>query len=181
MFPEPAHNQDHIPADRAIVIEGEDLDNGPEVCDPSDKEEGSVVEDEIVEPPTNSVQNEVHASVDSAPVAQGDAPEKKSYASIVSWLLNVLYLSSAVCGVCGVNLFFDNYWTVMSSVQVKVMKGYTISSAAYVPARKARPTPPNADQQSPAMAKPAPVPEASALSSDGAPENSNVNEEGMSV
>ncbi|KAH9722224.1 nuclear transport factor 2 [Citrus sinensis] len=140
--PEPAHNQDHIPADRAIVIEGEDLDNGPEVCDPSDKEEGSVVEDEIVEPPTNSVQNEVHASVDSAPVAQGDAPEKKSYASIV-----------------------------------KVMKGYNISSAAYVPARKARPTPPNADQQSPAMAKPAPVPEASALSSDGAPENSNVNEE----
>lgn len=61
------------------------------------------------------------------------------------------------------------------------MKGNNVSSAAYVPARKARLTPPSADQQSPAVAKPAPAPEASAPSSDSAPENSNVNEEGMIV
>lgn len=85
MFPEPAYQHDHLSMDQAIAIEGEELDNGPEVCDPSDREEGSVTEEEeIIEPPTNVVENEIHTSVDSAPVAQEDAPEKKSYASIVS-------------------------------------------------------------------------------------------------
>ncbi|KAK4843077.1 hypothetical protein QYF36_003786 [Acer negundo] len=139
--PEPAH--DHLSVDRAIAIEGEDLDNGAEVCDPSDKEDGSVIDDEVVEPPTNSVQNEINTTVDSAPIPQEDAPTKKSYASIV-----------------------------------KVTKGITVStSPAYVPSSKVRQAPANTDQQSLAVAKPAPVPEVAAPSSDSGLESSSVNEE----
>lgn len=71
------------------------------------------------------------------------------------------------------------------------MKGNSIYSPAYVPARKVTPAPANTDQHSLGMAKPAPAPapaptpapasEASALSSDGATESSNINEEGMHV
>jgi hypothetical protein len=54
------------------------------VCDPSDNEEGSVIEEEavIVEPPIQSSQNKDLPDVDPTPEAQEDAP-KKSYASIV--------------------------------------------------------------------------------------------------
>ncbi|KAJ0106435.1 hypothetical protein Patl1_18915 [Pistacia atlantica] len=81
--PEPAHNHDHVPVDRAIAIEGEDLDNGPEVYDPSDKEEGSVIEEEVVEPLVVSVHSEIHTVDDSATVTEEDLPQKKSYASIL--------------------------------------------------------------------------------------------------
>lgn len=67
-----------------MTIEGEDLDNGPEVYDPSDKEEESVIEEEVVEPPVISVQSEIHTVEDSATVTEEDLPQKKSYASIVS-------------------------------------------------------------------------------------------------
>ncbi|XP_021901679.1 ras GTPase-activating protein-binding protein 1 isoform X2 [Carica papaya] len=80
--PEPAEAHEHHAIESTISIEDEDLTNGAEVCDPSDKEEGSVIEEEIVEPPTHSSEVEIVAGVDSAPVAQEDAP-KKSYASIV--------------------------------------------------------------------------------------------------
>lgn len=73
--------------DRATSFEEEDLNNGPEVCDPSDNDEGSVIEEEIVEPPAYSTQNQGLADVDPtpdpAPETQEDVP-KKSYASIVS-------------------------------------------------------------------------------------------------
>ncbi|KAL5746745.1 hypothetical protein ACOSP7_023716 [Xanthoceras sorbifolium] len=138
--PEPAH--DHLSVDRAIVIEGEDLDNGAEICDPSDKEDGSVIDDEVVEPPTNSVLNEINTCVDSASVPQEDTPTKKSYASIV-----------------------------------KVTKGNTVTTSAYVPSSRVRQAPVNTDQQSHVAAKPAPVPEAAAPSSDSALESSSVNEE----
>lgn len=73
--------------DRATSFEEEDLNNGPEVCDPSDNDEGSVIEEEIVEPPAHSSQNQGLADVDPtpdpAPETQEDVP-KKSYASIVS-------------------------------------------------------------------------------------------------
>ncbi|XP_019093232.1 PREDICTED: ras GTPase-activating protein-binding protein 2-like isoform X2 [Camelina sativa] len=57
-------------------IEEEDLDNVAEVYDPSDKDEGVVVDVEPIEPPTQLSHNEVLS------VPQGDAP-KHSYASIL--------------------------------------------------------------------------------------------------
>ncbi|KAK9267032.1 hypothetical protein L1049_025301 [Liquidambar formosana] len=80
--PEPTHVPDHLVLDPATSFEEDDLNNGAEVCDPSDDEEGSVIEDEVVEPVTHSNQNETLTVVDSAPAVQEDAP-KKSYASIV--------------------------------------------------------------------------------------------------
>ena len=63
--------------------EEEDINYGAEVFEPSDKEEGSVIEEEVVGPQNIVSQNESVAAVDSAPVVLEDAP-KKSYASIVS-------------------------------------------------------------------------------------------------
>lgn len=80
--PEPTHAPDHLVVDRTIPLEEEDLNNGAEVSDPSDNEDGSVVEDEVVEPPTHSVEIQSLPVVDSAPEIQEDIP-KKSYASIV--------------------------------------------------------------------------------------------------
>ncbi|XP_023643429.1 ras GTPase-activating protein-binding protein 2 isoform X2 [Capsella rubella] len=57
-------------------IEEEDLDNVAEVYDPSDKDEGVVVDVEPIKPPTQLSHNEVVS------VSQGDAP-KHSYASIL--------------------------------------------------------------------------------------------------
>ncbi|KAJ4831842.1 hypothetical protein Tsubulata_017505 [Turnera subulata] len=80
--PVPTQAPDHLTVDPATSFEEDDVQNGPEVCDPSDKEEGSVIDVEVVEPPTESTENEVLASVDAAPASTEDAP-KKSYASIV--------------------------------------------------------------------------------------------------
>ena len=63
--------------------EVEDINSGAAVYDPSDKEEGSVIEEEVVEPQKIASQNESVAAVDSTPVVLEDTP-KKSYASIVS-------------------------------------------------------------------------------------------------
>lgn len=87
LFSEPIHAPED-PAVEPASFEEEDINDGAEVCDPSDNEEGSVVEDEVIQPPTHSSQNEIPAEVDStgvesAPAAEEDAP-KKSYASIVS-------------------------------------------------------------------------------------------------
>lgn len=57
-------------------IEEEDLDNVAEVYDPSDKDEGVVVDVEPIEPPPQLSHNDLS-------VPPGDAP-KHSYASIVS-------------------------------------------------------------------------------------------------
>ncbi|GLU12503.1 hypothetical protein SLE2022_291780 [Rubroshorea leprosula] len=78
--PEPVH--DHHAMEPEAYPEEEDLDNGAEVCDPSDKEEGSVIEEEIDEPQNNASMNESLIGADSAPVVQEDAP-KQSYASIL--------------------------------------------------------------------------------------------------
>ncbi|XVE56798.1 hypothetical protein DITRI_Ditri04bG0039800 [Diplodiscus trichospermus] len=84
LAPEPEHTHDHLtePEYPLTYPEEEDVNNGAEVCDPSDKEEGSVIEEEVVEPQNAVSQNESVPTVDSAPVALEDAP-KKSYASIV--------------------------------------------------------------------------------------------------
>ncbi|XP_022769353.1 ras GTPase-activating protein-binding protein 2-like isoform X2 [Durio zibethinus] len=82
LTPEPEPTHDHFEEDPLNYAEEEDINNGAEVCDPSDKEEGSVIEEEVVEPQGIASKNESVAAVDSAPVVLKDAP-KKSYASIV--------------------------------------------------------------------------------------------------
>lgn len=81
-FLDPTQDADHPTVDIATSFEEENLNNGAEVCDPSDKEEGSVIEEEIVKHQTGSAHNETLTSVDAAPGVLEEAP-KKSYASIV--------------------------------------------------------------------------------------------------
>lgn len=88
LFPEPAHAPEVPAVEPASSFEEEDIIEVAEVCDPSDNEEGSVVEDEVIQPPAHPTQNEIlkevdSTVVDSAPAAEEDVP-KKSYASIVS-------------------------------------------------------------------------------------------------
>ncbi|KAI7985630.1 Nuclear transport factor 2 [Camellia lanceoleosa] len=80
--PEPIRGPDHPPLEPVATFQTEDLNNSPEVCDPSDHEEGSVLEEEVIdEPPTHSSQIETYTVVSSDP---SDAREQKeSYASIV--------------------------------------------------------------------------------------------------
>ncbi|EXC04479.1 Putative G3BP-like protein [Morus notabilis] len=81
--PEPTtHSPDNPVVDPANPSEEEDPNDGAEVYDPSDDEDSSVVEDEVVEPPSHSSWNRSLPVVDSAPETQEDIP-KKSYASIV--------------------------------------------------------------------------------------------------
>lgn len=87
-FPEPAHAPEVPSVEPASSFEEEDINDQAEVCDPSDNDEGSVVEDEIIQPLAHPTQNETPKEVDStvvdsAPAAEEDVP-KKSYASIVS-------------------------------------------------------------------------------------------------
>nr|DAD31470.1 TPA_asm: hypothetical protein HUJ06_010320 [Nelumbo nucifera] len=82
--PEPAHVPDHPALDQATSLPEEDLNDGEEVCDPSDNEEGSVIEEEVVvEPPDHSSQSEVHPAPESASSTVPEDAPKKSYASIV--------------------------------------------------------------------------------------------------
>ncbi|WCJ35833.1 Nuclear transport factor 2 (NTF2) family protein with RNA binding (RRM-RBD-RNP motifs) domain [Euphorbia peplus] len=74
---------DHTTVAHNQSFENEDANNGAEVHDLSDKEEGSVVEDEAVEFQTDdAMHSEILTSVDSAAASLEDAP-KKSYASIL--------------------------------------------------------------------------------------------------
>ncbi|KAH8487161.1 hypothetical protein H0E87_025940 [Populus deltoides] len=80
--PDPTQATDHLTVDPATSFEEEDLNNGSEVCDHSDKEDGSVIDIEVVEPVTDSTQNEIPATINAAPASLEDAP-KISYASIL--------------------------------------------------------------------------------------------------
>ncbi|XWS37262.1 hypothetical protein CRYUN_Cryun19dG0028300 [Craigia yunnanensis] len=82
LTPEPEPTHDHLEEDPLTYPEEEDINNGAEVWDPSDKEEGSIIEEEVIETQNSASQNDSVAAVDSAPVVLEDAP-KKSYASIV--------------------------------------------------------------------------------------------------
>ncbi|XP_057519867.1 nuclear transport factor 2 isoform X2 [Amaranthus tricolor] len=62
--------------------EMEDLTNEAEVCDPSENEDGSVTEEEVIDPPTQLNQSETVNATDEISASQDDAP-KKSYASIL--------------------------------------------------------------------------------------------------
>ncbi|KAI4343975.1 hypothetical protein L6164_011256 [Bauhinia variegata] len=77
------HTPEHHVADPPTSAEGKHLNNGAEGCDPLDnEEEGSVIDEEVVEPTTNLNQNNNIESGDSVPLVEDDAP-RKSYASIV--------------------------------------------------------------------------------------------------
>lgn len=81
---EPIHAPDHSTYDPATTIASEELHDGAEVCDPSDNEEGSVIEEEVLnEPQAYSSQKETDIVDISDPSAAQE--EKKSYASIVSF------------------------------------------------------------------------------------------------
>ncbi|KAF8399605.1 hypothetical protein HHK36_015474 [Tetracentron sinense] len=81
---EPSHAPDCPVPELATSSVEEDLNYGEEVCDPSDNEEGSVIEEEIVvEPPANSSQDEVLPVADSTSSTVQEDVLKKSYASIV--------------------------------------------------------------------------------------------------
>ncbi|GMJ05812.1 hypothetical protein like AT5G60980 [Hibiscus trionum] len=82
LAPEPEPTHDHLAEEPLTYPEDEDTNNDAEVFDPSDKEEGSVVEEEVVEPQNIATHSESVVAVDSAPAVLEDAP-KKSYASIV--------------------------------------------------------------------------------------------------
>ncbi|KAF8037396.1 hypothetical protein BT93_B0329 [Corymbia citriodora subsp. variegata] len=69
----PINAQDQLAAEPATAIEKEDLDNAAEVSDPSGNE-GSVIEEEIIESP-------FHKPAESTPAEEENAP--KAYASIV--------------------------------------------------------------------------------------------------
>ncbi|KAI8019739.1 Nuclear transport factor 2 [Camellia lanceoleosa] len=80
--PEPIRGPDHSVLEPAVTFEAEDINNGAEVCDPSDHEEESVIEGEVIdEPPTHSSEIEANTVVNSDTSAAQEG--KKSYASIV--------------------------------------------------------------------------------------------------
>ena len=88
-----------------MSLEEEDMNNDPEVCDPSSNDEGSVIEEEeVVEAPRPS-EHEVVVTADAAPVAQEDAP-KKSYASIVGYyfLLSAFFYANLVLDIDSADL-----------------------------------------------------------------------------
>ncbi|RWR72872.1 putative G3BP-like protein [Cinnamomum micranthum f. kanehirae] len=87
--------------DRAVMDPGtpseEVIDNGEEVCDPSDNEEGSVVEEvEVEQPAVHSSQNEEQPVVEMTPLVQEDA-SKKSFASIGYYHVGMWLSKVAVC------------------------------------------------------------------------------------
>ncbi|CAN8252035.1 unnamed protein product [Cochlearia groenlandica] len=73
---EPVSHVVEVEPEPVASIEEENLDNVAEVYYPSDKDEGVVVDVELIEPPTQSSHNE------TLPLSQGGAP-KHSYASIL--------------------------------------------------------------------------------------------------
>ncbi|KAL9239467.1 hypothetical protein vseg_013785 [Gypsophila vaccaria] len=80
---QPRHVAD-VPVHVQEPLNEEDLTNEPEICDPSDVEDGSIAEEEVIDPPpTHLDQSENNVTVTSVPpVSQEDEP-KMSYASIL--------------------------------------------------------------------------------------------------
>lgn len=81
---EPAQATDNLNVDPTASYEKEDLNDDAEDRDPSDKDDGSVIEEVVIEPSPDTTQNEIIKTVDAAPASLEDAP-KQSYASIVSF------------------------------------------------------------------------------------------------
>ncbi|KAH1248583.1 putative G3BP-like protein [Glycine max] len=79
---EDLHALKHLVEDTATLAEGENLNNGAEVYHPQDEEEGSVIDEEVAEPPTDLSQNDIVTVDDSTSAVPDDAP-RRSYAAIV--------------------------------------------------------------------------------------------------
>ncbi|KAG4929828.1 hypothetical protein JHK86_046789 [Glycine max] len=79
---EDLHAPKHLVEDNATLAEGENLNNGAEVYHPQDEEEGSVIDEEVAEPPTDLSQNDIVTVDDSTSAVLDDAP-RRSYAAIV--------------------------------------------------------------------------------------------------
>ncbi|MQL77427.1 hypothetical protein Taro_009841, partial [Colocasia esculenta] len=151
--PDSVLNQDQQVPEQPMAppVEEEEEVNVEEVYNPSDNEEGSVVDEEApASEMVDEVPNNSQAVVDSSPAtAQEEAP-KKSYASIVRVLL-------------------DKHWT-----EVKVMRESAASSS--VPAASpARPAPVNPERQAAPVPTSSPTPEAP-VSGSYAPESGNIQE-----
>lgn len=152
------------------VAEDENQNNGGEVYHPQDEEEGSVIDEEVAEPPTDLSQNEIVTVHDSTSAAQDDAP-RRSYASIVSLFLYFLPLCySSAC------LYFIR---LIMFIYMKVMKSNVASGHVYVPSRAARVASAKSNEQWSTTAKSTPVPESFAPIGDSAPESSDLHEEGI--
>ncbi|KAG5039397.1 hypothetical protein JHK85_011873 [Glycine max] len=62
---EDLHALKHLVEDTATLAEGENLNNGAEVYHPQDEEDGSVIDEEVAEPPTDLSQNDIVTVDDS--------------------------------------------------------------------------------------------------------------------
>lgn len=88
---EPSRVDDNPAFDSAPVPEAEYVQNDEEICDPSDNEEGWVLEEEVIqELPSKSSDETVTKAASDLSTAQ----EKKSYASIVSSKYTQFFYSS---------------------------------------------------------------------------------------
>lgn len=96
MFLEDLHALKHLVEDTATLAEGENLNNGAEVYHPQDEEEGSVIDEEVAEPPTDLSQNDIVTVDDSTSAVPDDAP-RRSYAAIVSLSLYIYIYILALC------------------------------------------------------------------------------------
>lgn len=149
MISEASHASDYNPMyDSATTLATEDLDNGPEVCDPEDNEgSGSGIEEEAVDEPamvqTSTRESDPSQKTDSSATQD----EKKSYASIVGSQLRVTKITGS-------------------------------SGPGHVQTSSLRWAPANTDQQKSRPAKPSPEPETSVPVVVNGSESSKVYDEG---
>lgn len=172
---EPSHVDDNPAFNSAPVPEAEDVQNGAEICDPSDNEEGSVLEEEAIQELPSKAPDEMVTKADSDLSA---AQEKKSYASIVSskytqfFILQFLHLFQYFT--CSIELIF---WQLLIT-KVKVAKTTARPTPVYIPTSNAGAAPRNTNQQAHVPEKASPDPQGSAYAVDSAPGSSNIQEEG---
>ncbi|XWS60431.1 hypothetical protein CRYUN_Cryun07bG0036000 [Craigia yunnanensis] len=178
LTPEPEPTHDHLAEDPLTYPEEEDINNGAEVYDPSDQEEGSVIEEEVVEP-----QNIVSQKEDINNGAEVCDPSDQEEGSVIEEEVvepeNIVSQNEIVAAVDSATVVIEDAPKKSYASIVKVMKSNTASTPVYVPTNNVRAAP--ADQQSIVSAKPAPAPEAVVPNSDNAPESSNEYEEGHSI
>jgi len=152
------------------LVEDENHNDAGEVYHPQDEEEGSVIDEEVAEPPTDLSENDIITVHDSTSAAQDDAP-RRSYAAIVSLSLYFLALCYSSARLYLIRL--------MMFIYMKVMKSYVASGHVYVPRVAARVASAKSSEQWPTTAKSTPVPESFAPISDSAPGSSDLHEEGI--
>lgn len=164
---QPPHVSDHVQVPETSYEE--DLSNEAEVVNPSDNEDRSITEEEIVEPPTQLNQSEVLTVTSELSASQDDAP-KKSYASIVSLMAVFMIWCWILCN----NLCKVNY--NCCEFQLKTKNSISSPTPVKAPNNYTKVKPLSSNQE--ATVKPAPVTEPSVSTSETGPEKSDVLEEG---